>query len=422
MSPKLLSMLKNKDLNNEQIKKDIIAGMIVAIIALPLCIALAMSSGVSPEKGLITAIFAGFIISVFGGSKVQIGGPTAAFVVIVYGVIKNYGVEGLVIATMMAGVILIIMGLLRLGSLIKYVPKTITVGFTAGIAVSLFLTQLKDLFGFKIADFPAKSLEKIEAYIENLSTVDLETFVVGIGCVLVMTYWPNINKKIPGSIIALVLATIIVKIFSINIDTIGSVSSNISSQIPTPYIPKVSLSKIKDLISPAFSIAVLAAIQALLSCVVTDEMIEDKHDSNTELIAQGIGNITSALFGGMPVTGAVARTISNVKNNGRSPIAGITHCAVLLFVMVFLMPLIKLIPMTVLSAILVVVSYNMGDWVAFKSIVTTATYERIVLLTTFILTIALDLVFAICVGMIIHTLFNMIKNNSKEKSPIEEAV
>lgn len=413
MSPKLFKMLSQKGLDKQQIKKDIVSGIIVAIIALPLSIALAISSGVSPEKGLITAIFAGFVISLLGGSKVQIGGPTGAFVVIVYGIVQQHGIDGLIIATIMAGIILIIMGVLRLGDLIKYVPKTITVGFTSGIAVTLLITQFKDFFGLQIQNVPAEALEKLECYIENINTFDIMAFIVGLACIILMIYWPKVNKNIPGSLIALIVATAVVKIFSINIDTIGSVYSNISSSIPAPSIPKVDIKSIIPLIQPAITIAILAAIESLLSCVVSDNMIDDTHDSNEELIAQGAGNIASALFGGIPATGAIARTAANVRSGGRSPISGIVHAVTLLLIMVILMPLAKLIPMTVLSAILIIVSYNMGEWKEMKEMLHLPKKDVIVLYTTFILTIVFDLVLAIGVGMAMHIVFNIISRSNK---------
>lgn len=423
MLPKLLSMVKNNELTNQQIRKDVVSGIIVAIIALPLSIALAISSGVSPEKGLITAIFAGFIISFLGGSKVQIGGPTGAFVVIVYGIVQEHGMTGLIISTIMAGIILIIMGILRLGSLIKYVPKTITVGFTSGIAITLLVTQLKDFFGLKIKNVPAEAVEKVESYIHNIDTFDITTFIVGLVCIIIMVYWPKVNKSVPGSVIALLLATIVVRVFNIQIDTIGSVYSNISSSIPFPTIPKVELNMIKELIKPAFTIAVLAGIESLLSCVVADKMIDDKHDSNIELVAQGMGNIVSALFGGIPATGAIARTAANVKNGGRSPISGMVHGVTLLLIMLLFMPLAKMIPMTVLSAILIVVSYNMGEWGEFKEMLTLPKCDVIVLVSTFILTIVFDLVVAISVGMVLHIIFTIINRNNEDKNTIlEEAV
>ncbi len=421
MSPKLLTMLRNNEISGEQTRKDIIAGFIVAIIALPLSIALAISSGVSPEKGLITAIFAGFIISFLGGSKVQIGGPTGAFVVIVYGIVKNHGIDGLIIATIMSGIILVIMGMLKLGNLIKYVPHTVTVGFTSGIAVTLLITQIKDLLGLDINDVPAEALHKIVAYVENINSFHIVTFLIGIVCILIMIYWPRINKSVPASIIALVFATLVVEIFNLNVDTIGSLYSNISSNIPMPSIPKISIDKVILLIQPAITIAVLASIESLLSCVVADKMIADEHDSNSELVAQGIGNIVSALFGGIPATGAIARTAANVRNGGRSPISGMVHAIVLLLIMILLMPLAKMIPMTVLSAILIIVSYNMGEWKEMKEMMNLPKIDVIVLLATFILTIIFDLVVAIIAGMSIHLISILIISNKKDKATEEVA-
>lgn len=421
MSPKLITMYRNNEISGDLMKNDIIAGFIVAIIALPLSIALAISSGVSPEKGLITAIFAGFMISFLGGSKVQIGGPTGAFVVIVYGIVKTYGIDGLIIATIMSGIILIIMGMLKMGNLIKYVPQTVTVGFTSGIAVTLLITQIKDLLGLNIKDVPAEALYKISAYIENINSFHLITFLIGLACILIMVYWPKVNKGVPASIIALVFATLVVKIFSLNVDTIGSLYSNISSTIPMPSIPKINMDKIIQLIQPAITIAVLASIESLLSCVVADKMIDDKHDSNSELVAQGFGNIASAIFGGIPATGAIARTAANVKNGGRSPISGIIHAITLLLIMILLMPLAKMIPMTVLSAILIIVSYNMGEWKEMKEMMSLPKIDVVVLLSTFILTIVFDLVIAIIVGMSIHLIAVLFINKSDDKATEEVA-
>ncbi|WP_419725059.1 SulP family inorganic anion transporter [Terrisporobacter petrolearius] len=421
MSPKLITMFRNNEISGELMKNDIIAGFIVAIIALPLSIALAISSGVSPEKGLITAIFAGFMISFLGGSKVQIGGPTGAFVVIVYGIVKIHGIDGLIIATIMSGIILVVMGMLKMGNLIKYVPQTVTVGFTSGIAVTLLITQIKDLLGLNIKDVPAEALHKIVAYMENLNSFHVITFLIGLACILIMVYWPKVNKSVPASIIALVFATLVVKIFSLNVDTIGSLYSNISSTIPMPSIPKINMDKIIQLIQPAITIAVLASIESLLSCVVSDKMIDDKHDSNSELVAQGVGNIASAIFGGIPATGAIARTAANVKNGGRSPISGIIHAITLLLIMILLMPLAKMIPMTVLSAILIIVSYNMGEWKEMKEMMNLPKIDILVLLSTFILTIVFDLVVAIIVGMSIHLISVLFMNKTEDKATKEVA-
>ncbi|SCI77688.1 Putative sulfate transporter ychM [uncultured Clostridium sp.] len=422
MLPKLFKMIKENELTKEQVGKDVIAGIIVAIIALPLSIALAISSGVSPEKGLITAIFAGFIISFLGGSKVQIGGPTGAFVVIVYGVIKTYGITGLITATMMAGVILVVMGLLKFGSLIKYVPQTITVGFTSGIAVTLLTTQLKDFFGFKIKNAPAEFIGKIGSYIQHISTFDIASFLIGIACIFILVYWPKVNKKIPASIIVLILSTLVVNLFNLPTDTIGTRFNEISSSIPKPQIPYIDLQTITKLIKPAITIALLGAIESLLSCVVSDNMIDDKHDSNMELVAQGLGNIASSIFGGIPATGAIARTAANVKNGGRSPISGMVHAITLLLIMVILMPLAKLIPMTTLAAILIVVSYNMGEWSHFKELLSSSKSDVLVLIITFTLTVVFDLVFAIGVGMVVHYVLKFVKDrNEKAEDELEAA-
>ncbi|MEG1255920.1 sulfate permease [Clostridium sp.] len=408
MSPKIFTLIKERKITKNQLMKDIMAGIIVAIIALPLSIALGISSGVSPEKGLITAIIAGFIISFLGGSRVQIGGPTGAFVVIVYTIVQTYGINGLIIATLMAGIMLVVMGVLKLGTLIKYVPHTITVGFTSGIAITLLSTQIKDFLGLNIENVPAEFIAKWQSYLENIGSFNLTATLVGVGCILIMVYWPKINKTIPGSVIALVVATLVVQVFNLPIETIGSRYQEISSSIPMPGLPTIDMATIKMLFKPAMTIAILAAIESLLSAVVADGMIDDKHDSNMELIAQGLGNIGSALFGGIPATGAIARTAANVKNGGRSPISGIVHAITLLLIMVLFMPLAKMIPMTTLGAILIVVSYNMGEWSAFKVLLKSPRSDVIVLVLTFVLTIVFDLVIAIEIGMVL-SMFLFIK-------------
>lgn len=401
MLPKIFTVFKEKGFTKEQVIKDLMAGVIVAIIALPLSIALGISSGVSPEKGLITAIAAGFIISLFGGSRVQIGGPTAAFVVIVYGIVQNFGINGLIVATMMAGIILIAMGLLKLGGLIKYVPHTITVGFTSGIAITLLVTQLKDFLGLTIENVPAEFIPKIQCYIQNISTYNLTALLIGVGCILIMIGWGKINKSIPSSIVALIVSTVIVQIFNLPVETIGSRFTNLSSTIPMPALPTIDLETIKLLIKPAFTIAILAAIESLLSAVVADGMIDDTHDSNMELIAQGLGNIGSALLGGIPATGAIARTAANVKNGGRTPLSGMIHAVTLLLIMVLFMPLAKMIPMATLAAVLIVVAYNMGEWSTFKKLLRAPKSDVVVLVLTFVLTVIFDLVIAIEVGMVL---------------------
>ena len=400
MMPKFFLMIKNKEITKQQIMKDIIAGIIVAIIALPLSIALAIASGVSPEKGLITAIFAGFVISFLGGSKVQIGGPTAAFVTIIYSIIQEHGLDGLITAVIMAGVMLVIMGLLKFGTLIKYIPKTITVGFTAGIALSLMSTQLKDFLGLKIDNVPSEFIPKWGSYFSHINSLDVWSIVIGVLCIGIIVLWPKINKTIPGSMIALIIATLLVKFMNIPIDTIGSRFTEISSSIPAPSLPSFSIATINKLFVPAVTIAILGALESLLSAVVADEMIGDTHDSNMELIAQGLANIASGLFGGIPATGAIARTASNVKSGGRSPISGMVHAITLLITMLALMPLAKMIPMTALSAILIVVAYNMSEWRTFKSLLKAPKSDIAVLLITFGCTVIFDLVVAIGCGMI----------------------
>lgn len=400
MMPKFFTMIKNKEITKQQIMKDVIAGIIVAIIALPLSIALAIASGVSPEKGLVTAIFAGFVISFLGGSKVQIGGPTAAFVTIIYSIIQQHGLDGLITAVIMAGIMLVIMGLLKFGTLIKYIPKTITVGFTAGIALTLMSTQLKDFLGLKIDNVPSEFVPKWGSYFSNINTIDIWSLAIGALCIAIIVLWPKINKTIPGSMIALIVATLMVKFMNIPIDTIGSRFTEISSAIPAPVMPSFSIATINKLFVPAVTIAILGALESLLSAVVADEMIGDTHDSNMELIAQGLANIASGLFGGIPATGAIARTASNVKSGGRSPISGMVHAITLLVTMLVLMPLAKMIPMTALSAILIVVAYNMSEWRIFKALLKAPKSDVAVLLITFGCTVIFDLVVAIGFGMV----------------------
>lgn len=417
-------MIKNKEITKEQIIRDIIAGIIVAIIALPLSVALGISSGVSPEKGIITAIFGGFIVSFLGGSKVQIGGPTAAFVVIVYSIIQEYGLNGLITATILAGIILIIMGLLKFGSLIKYVPQTITIGFTAGIAVTLMSTQVKDFFGLQIDSVPAEFFSKWQSYFMNLGSINIWSLLIGLGCIIIMVIWPRVNKMIPGSMVALVVATIFVKVLNIPVETIGSRFQEISSAMPMPSLPQFSIDQINKLFTPAMTIAILGALESLLSATVADGMISDTHDSNMELIAQGLANITCGIFGGIPATGAMARTAANIKSNGRSPISGMFHAILLLITMLVLMPFAKMVPMTVLAAILAMVSYNMSQWRVFKALLKAPKSDIMVLLVTFSCTVVFDLVVAIGVGMIM-TMFLFMKrvsDTTKIRDLVDEGV
>jgi len=406
IKPKLFSVIKRY--NTNKFVKDVIAGIIVAIIALPLSIALAIASGVSPEKGIHTAIIAGFMISFLGGSRVQIGGPTAAFVVIVVGIIGEFGIDGLIVATIMAGIFLVIMGLCRMGSLIKYIPSTITVGFTAGIAMTLFVQQLKDLLGLQTDNVPSEFFERIVSYVENIGTFNPYAFGIGVLALIIMIVMPYITEKIPGSLVAIIVTTLVVKFAGLEqVSTIGSVYGELSSAFPTPSIPSVSFEMIRKLISPAFTIAILAAIESLLSCVVSDGMIGSRHRSNMELVAQGIGNICSGLFGGIPATGAIARTAANVKNGGRTPIAGMVHAIVLAVIMLVLMPYAALIPMTTLSAVLIIVAYNMCGWREFVAMRKAPKSDFVVLVLTFVLTVCFDLVVAIEIGMVLVSLLFM---------------
>ena len=405
--PKLFSSLK--DYSGKKFANDLIAGLIVAIIALPLSIALAIASGVSPEKGLYTAIVAGFVIAFLGGSNVNISGPTAAFATIVAGIVAQFGTSGLVIATIMAGLILIIMGIFKFGSLIKYIPATITTGFTLGIALTIVIGQIKDFLGltFPEGTHAVETVEKLEAVAKSIATFNWQALVVGAVAMAVLIVWPKISKKIPGSLIAVVVGVVMVKALDMNVNTVGDLYT-ISRDLPSFSFPEFNFNTIKQLLPSAFTIAILAGIESLLSCVVSDGMINDKHNSNTELIAQGVGNICSGLFGGIPATGAIARTAANVKNGGRTPVSGIIHAAVLLLILVVLMPYAAWIPMPVIAAILFMVAYNMCEWRKFVKICKTAPKSDIVVLVvTFVLTVVFDLVVAIEVGMLIAVVLFM---------------
>lgn len=403
--PKFFTCIKNYNLN--QFYKDVTAGLIVAIIALPLSIALAIASGVSPEKGLHTAIIGGFIVSFLGGSRVQIGGPTGAFMVIVYGIIAKYGTDGLIISTILAGIMLILMGIFRFGKMIKFIPYPITTGFTSGIALVIFSTQVKDFLGLTIDKVPGDFIGKWKAYFMNIATLNWTSVVLGVASLLIIIFWPKINRKIPGSLVALVVITAIAYIFKLNVETIGSKYGELSSALPKPHMPALGFTEIKELIQPAFTIAILGAIESLLSAVVADGMIGGKHRSNTELIAQGAANIASGIFGGIPVTGAIARTAANIKNGGRTPVAGMVHALVLLLIMLVFMPYAKLIPLCTLAAILMVVAYNMSEWRSFKALFRAPKSDIFVLLATFTLTVVVDLVVAIEVGVVLASLLFM---------------
>lgn len=406
LKPKLFDVMKGY--TKAQCIRDIISGIIVAIIALPLSIALAIASGVGPEQGLYTAIIAGFFISFFGGSRVQIGGPTAAFVVIIYGIVTEHGTDGLIVATILAGIILIIMGFCHFGSLIKYIPYTITTGFTCGIAVTLFVGQLKDFLGLSMESVPSEFLDKVIAYIRHITTINWMALGVGLAAIVIMLLWPKVTDKIPGSLIAIIVTTAFVYFTELPVNTIGSVYGELSSSFPTFHAPALSMKLVQEMISPAFTIAILAGIESLLSAVVSDGMIGDTHKSNAELIGQGLGNVFSGLFGGIPATGAIARTAANVRNGGRTPIAGIVHCLTLTVILLVLMPLAALIPMTTLAAVLLIVAANMADWTSFLRLCKTAPKsDVIVLVATFFLTVFFDLVVAIEVGVVLASLLFM---------------
>ena len=409
LKPQLLTSLKTY--NRQTLTADIMAGIIVGIVALPLAIAFGIASGVTPEKGIITAIISGFIISLLGGSKVQIGGPTGAFIVIIYGIIQKYGIEGLMIATVMDGVFLLLFGLLKLGTIIKYIPYPIVVGFTSGIAVTIFTTQIKDLFGLTIESVPSDFIEKWGCYISHFSTADLWCSIVGILSVVIIALTPKVSKKIPGSLVAIIVMTVAALILKnyfgvTTIETIGDRFS-VSSAIPDAHMPAMTWDTIKSLVAPALTIAVLGAIESLLSATVADGVIGAHHNSNTELVAQGLANIASPIFGGIPATGAIARTMTNINNGGKTPVSGIVHAIVLLLIFLFFMPLAKYIPMACLAGVLVIVSYGMSGWRSFLALMKNPKSDVTVLLITFFLTIIFDRTVAIEVGLIIACLLFM---------------
>lgn len=405
--PKFFEMIKLRNYSKELFIKDLTAGIIVGVVAIPLAIAFGIASGVSPQQGLITAIIAGALISIFGGSHVQIGGPTGAFIVIIAGIIGEYGMSGLAIATCIAGVLLILMGVLKFGDIIKFMPYPIIVGFTSGIALTIFSTQIKDFFGLTIAgEVPANFIEKWICYFQNFDTINPIVTIMAVFTVAISFLWSKVTKVIPGSLIAIIvctIATIILKNYGIVIPTIGSVYPELSggAALPQPEVPAITIESIKGLISPAFTIAILCAIESLLSAMVADGATGKKHHSNTELIGQGIANFVSPLFGGIPATGAIARTMANINNGGRTPVAGIIHALFLLLIYLFLMPLAANIPFACLAGILVVVSYNMSEWRSFKAIFKNPKSDVVVLLTTFFLTVIFDLTIAIEIGLLI---------------------
>lgn len=397
--PKSITALKTY--TRDQFYSDLVAGVIVGVVALPLAIAFAIASGVTPDRGLYTAIVAGFIISALGGSRVQIGGPTGAFVVIVYGIVQRYGIDGLVVATMMAGAILIILGVAKLGGAIKFIPHSVVVGFTSGIAVIIFSSQVKDFLGLHVDSVPAEFIQKWKTLIAHSGSFNGSAVVVALGSLLIMGVWPRVSRKIPGPFVVLIVTTLVVRLFNVPVETIGSRFGPISASFPHPVLPHLSLLQVTALVAPAFTIALLAAVESLLSAVVADGMIGGRHRSNMELVAQGIANIASPLFGGIPATGAIARTATNVKNGGRTPVAGMIHSLTLLLITLFFGRWAGLIPLPTLAAILVVVAYHMSEWRTFRSELTAPKSDVVVLLTTFFLTVLVDLTVAIEAGMVL---------------------
>ncbi|MCB1061273.1 MAG: STAS domain-containing protein [Calditrichaeota bacterium] len=429
LKPKLWSTLVNYD--RSQFGRDLVAGVIVGIVALPLCIAFAIASGISPERGLIAGVIGGFFISLLGGSRVQIGGPAGAFVVIVFGIIAEYGLDGLIVSTFIAGILLIIFGRFRLGSVIKFIPLPVVTGFTSGIAMIIFLSQLADFFGLTLDSQSANFVEKLLTLIRAAHTFNPYASAIGIGSILLLTLWPKVSKTIPGSVIVLVGATVLVQTLHLDVETIGSRFGEIPSMLPMPHIPDLSFADIRRLVTPSITIAVLVAIESLLSAVVADGMIGGRHRSNMELVAQGVANIGSSIFGGLPVTGAIARTATNVRNGGRTPVAGLVHAVTLLLLMLVFAPYAKLIPLAALAAILVVVAYNMFEWHSFVAFLRGPKSDMAVLLTTLGLTVIIDLTVAIEVGMIMAVFLFMkrmsgateietFSHEIQDPSPVEE--
>jgi SulP family sulfate permease len=397
--PEIFSALKNY--NKEKFYKDLIAGIVVGVVAVPLCIAFAIASGVSPQEGLVTGVIGGFFISFLGGSRVQIGGPTGAFIVIVYGIVQQYGIDGLIYATFIAGIILVIMGLVRLGSVIKFIPHPLIVGFTSGIAVIILSSQLKDFLGLQMGAMPADFIEKWIESFRHITTINIWAVVIAVGTILISVYFSKITRKVPGSLVAIILATVAAYYFQPGVETIGSKFGDIAASFPAPHFPGLEFSKIQKLIQPAFTIALLGGIESLLSAVVSDGMIGRTHKSNMELVGQGVANIFSSFFGGIPATGAIARTATNVKSGGRTPVAGIIHALTLLAIMLFFGRWATLIPLSCLAGILVVVAYNMSEWRTFVGVMRTSKSDAAVMVTTFLLTVFVDLTVAIEIGMVL---------------------
>jgi SulP family sulfate permease len=427
LRPKLVTVLQ-EGYDKKQFTADLMAGIIVGVVALPLAIAFGIASGVTPQQGLITAIVAGFIISALGGSRVQIGGPTGAFIVIVYGIVQEYGVDGLVTATLLAGVMIMLMGFAKFGSVIKYMPWSLIVGFTSGIALVIFSSQIKDFFGLEMGAVPADFIEKWIAYGQHFSSINPLAVAIAVGTTILTFLMPRWTTKFPGSLVAILISTAVVQIFDLPVETIESKFGEIPSTLPSPHLPAVDFNTIRHLLSPAFTIALLGAIESLLSAVVADGLTGTNHRSNMELVAQGSANIASALFGGIPATGAIARTVTNIKNGGRTPVAGMIHAVVLLLIMLFVGNWAKLIPLSCLAGILLVISYNMSEWKSFVSVLKGPKNDVIVLLTTFFLTVLFDLTLAIEVGMVLAAFLFMrrmaklsnIESISRESDDMEE--
>lgn len=405
--PKILELFKKGNYNKQTFTADLIAGIIVGIIALPLAIAFGIASGVSPQQGLITAVVAGFLVSLLGGSHFLIGGPTGAFIVIVYGIVAQYGISGLIIATVLAGIILVLMGVFKLGSIIKFIPYPIVVGFTSGIAVVIFSTQVKDFLGLTIDNLPSEFIPQWGAYFSHISTFNLNEFLLSLGCLFIIIFWPKVTNKVPGSLIAIIVGTgasiLLAKYCGIEFATIGSKFPELANgiEIPKPTAPNITWDTVQSMFQPAFTIALLCAIESLLAAMVADGVTGKRHNSNTELIGQGIANIITPFFGGIPATGALARTMANINNGGKSPVAGIVHAIVLLLIFLFLMPYAVYIPLGCLAAILVMVAYNMSEWRTFKYLLKGNKMDVSVLLITFFLTVVIDLTVAIEVGLVL---------------------
>ena len=422
LEPKILTIFR-EGYSRKQFYSDLAAGTTVGIVALPLAIAFAIASGVKPEQGLFTAIIAGFLISLLGGSRAQISGPTGAFVVIIYGIVRQYGYDGLAVATLIAGILLVLMGLFRMGALLKFIPYPVTVGFTTGIALIIFSSQVGDFLGLHLTSPPAGFLERLIAYGQHLSELNLNAITVGALSLLIIVLWPKVTHRVPGMLVAILVATCAVKLLNLPVDTIGSRFGSVPNRLPAPHLPLVTLALVKQMFSPAVTIAFLAALESLLAAVVADGMLGTRHRSNMELIAQGAGNIGSILFGGIPATGAIARTATNIKSGGRTPVAGMIHAVVLLLILLFLGKYAALIPMPALAAILIVVAYNMSEWKEFKDLLGGTKSDTIVLLATFFLTVLIDLTVAIQVGVLLATfLFMQRMSNATEVTQVTETL